>query len=62
MEKSNANEKLLEALNTIKAVCEDAISCDECPLSHLTTARCLLTKTPVMWTINNPTAMWKALY
>lgn len=52
--------KVLEALNTIKEVCEQTENCSDCPLRGWTLDCMLITTQPHEWKLVSDTTPWRA--
>lgn len=55
-----SREKILEALNTIKKVCEQTKGCPSCPLRDWNDECMLITQQPYTWRIKSEDAPWWA--
>ena len=55
-----SREKILEALETIKEVCEEANSCSNCPLRDWNFECMLITQQPYTWKLVSDTTPWRA--
>lgn len=56
-------EKIIEALETIKSVCESNTDCKKCPFyNEIAQSDCAIIDTiPGNWDINKPNTVWRAL-